>query len=123
MYRQKVYDHVKQRLLAQGRRSGYSVTVSVGDDEFTCKYYGPGTDRCAIGHLLTPERHEDIVEGMAVADIPLDAFLPEFCPTGRSTLFLEDLQKAHDETEDGENFNLRLTARLGFVAEAWLLKP
>lgn len=113
--RQKVFDIVKEKMLAQGKRSMFN--------EYDCAYRNPDGLKCAIGHLIPDEMYDPKMESGSVIrlfeNFPeiKEYLLNEFGNKNserteisdyNDTTFLLKLQQIHDYYEEWEYFAARL---------------
>ena len=125
--RQKVFDAAYTGLRNQGFRRSVSI---VGH----CRYRGTEGRKCAIGHLISDDHYNPIIEGRGVSAKEIKKAVEEagfgdysFIPTKDQTisdrLFLGRLQSAHDSSieYDGEAEPEVMKGRLHAFAEKWNL--
>lgn len=90
---EKVFEFIKEKLLAQGCRSyGLAPTyLPVFDGKKLCLYRGPNNTRCAAGHLIPDEVYSENMESVPAYHI---SFFKENYP--KSMNVIEACQIIHD---------------------------
>jgi hypothetical protein len=121
MTKQEIFDKVWQHFVVEkNRRSAPGPNNT--DPGLTCYYRHPSGDgrRCAVGLLISDEHYVEALEGLSSWRAPVIRRLEMSGIENAEdlTVFLRELQKAHD-CSDGEFVDEQ---RLRFLAEAYALK-
>lgn len=118
--RQATLEAVIIALVTQGRPS----ITSRG----RCKYRGPHDCKCAIGHLISDEYYQDILEGEPVQDDNPRVIRAVEQSLGvelkyKDINFLQELQQSHDQASfDFDEFFERLDEELRDLCKRWNLR-
>jgi hypothetical protein len=108
---QELFDECAERVIAQGRPA-----MSGG----TCSYTAPNGCHCAIGLVLSSEELTLATNcynaGTSASEL-LEALYGT--PYNKRSIFANDLQRAHDQASDKDDFILAFKTNLREVAERY----